>query len=91
MNLYQSTESQRGDVPGEAGGDVPAHGSCCRDKAKGALEHLSPTQAVINDTELSEQDKTMIFGVFIGKEIFERAPSIWVMVTGKRHLFRCIM
>lgn len=85
------TESHRGNVPGEAGGDVPARGSCCGDKAKGAHEHPSPTQAVINDTELSEQDKMMIFGVFIGKEIFEGAPSIWVMVTGKRYLFRCVM
>lgn len=77
--------------PVEAGGDMPAHGSCCGDKAKGADEHLSPTQAVINGNKLSEQDKMMIFGMFIGKEIFEGAPSIWVTVTGKSYLFRCIM
>lgn len=36
---------------GEAGGDAPARGSCCGDKARGAQEHLSPAQAVINGTE----------------------------------------
>lgn len=75
----------------EASGEVPAHGSCCRDKAKGAGEHLSPTQAVINGTKSSEQDKMMIFGMFIGKEIFEGAPSICVTVMGKRYLFQCSM
>lgn len=36
---------------GEAGGAAPARGSCCGDKAKGAQEHLSPAQAVINGTK----------------------------------------
>jgi len=77
--------------PGEAGRDGPAHGSCCRDKAGGAGEHLSPTWAGIHGTELSAQDKTIIFCGFIGKEIFAAAPSVWVTVMGKRYLFRCFM
>lgn len=61
-------------------------------KASGAHEHLLATWAGIYGAERSlGTSRNDRFGVFIGKQIFQEDPSIWVTATGRGYLFPSIM